>query len=79
MPDLVFEVLSTSDRWADVLAKMTEYLNAGVTVVCIVDPKSLTVMVYRGDELPQTFDNGDILTIPDVLPGFQVPVRQFFE
>ena len=49
VPDLVFEVLSPSDRWADVLEKMAEYLTAGVTVVCLVDPKSLTVMVYRGD------------------------------
>jgi Uma2 family endonuclease len=78
VPELVFEVLSPSDRWGEILAKTSEYLTAGVTVVCLVDPKTATAMVYRGEDFPQTFDNGDILTIPDVLPGFQVPVRQIF-
>ena len=61
------------------LAKVTEYLNAGVLVICVLDPKMTTAILFRPEELPQTFDNGDILTIPDVLPGFQVPVRQLFE
>src|SRR5437660_1434888 len=42
VPELVVEVRSPSDRWPKVLAKMTEYLNAGVTVVCVVDPDSQT-------------------------------------
>src|SRR5262249_2503592 len=38
MPELVFEVLFPSDRWGVVLAKVAEYLKAGVTVVCVLDP-----------------------------------------
>src|SRR5262249_17022218 len=78
VPELVFEVFSPSDRWPKVLAKVAEYLNAGVTVVCVVDPDSQTVQVYR-DALPQTLHGDDELTIPDVLPGFRTPVRRFFE
>jgi hypothetical protein len=40
---------------------------------------SLTASVYRADELQRIFDNGDELTIPDVLPGFAVAVRRLFE
>jgi len=35
--------------------------------------------VYRNDEFQQIFDNGDDLVLPDVLPGFKVPVRKLFE
>ena len=35
--------------------------------------------VYRNDEFQQVFDNGDELKLPDILPGFSVPVRKLFE
>ena len=78
-PDLVIEVRSPSDRWTKVIEKMLEYLNAGVRVVIVLDPKTATACVYRPDELQQIFDNGDDLTISDVLPGFSVPVKRLFE
>ena len=37
-PDLVFEVLSPSNRWPEVLEKVGEYLKVGVAVVCVLDP-----------------------------------------
>ena len=37
-PELVFEVRSPSDRWVKVISKTAEYLEAGVSVVCIVGP-----------------------------------------
>jgi len=78
IPDLVIEVHSPSDRWTKVFTKVVEYLEAGVRVVVVLDPATATASVYRADELQQIFDNGDTLTIPDVLPGFSVPVKQFF-
>ena len=78
-PDLMVEVRSPSDRWTAVYAKVGEYLESGVTAVVILDPATRTASVYRANELQQIFDNGDDLVIPDVLPGFAVPVRRFFE
>ena len=78
-PELVFEVLSPSDTWKDAISKMLEYLNAGVQIVAVFDPKSETVVVYRPKERPATFEKGQTLTFPDVLPGFEVPVAKFFE
>lgn len=78
-PDLVVEVRSPTDRWGDVQIKIGEYLNAAVRVVALLDPKTATVSVHRQDELHQLLHNGDELTLPDVLPGFAVPIARFFE
>jgi Uma2 family endonuclease len=47
--------------------------------VVLLDPKTATVTIYRQDELHQLLHNGDELTLPDVLPGFAVPIARFFE
>lgn len=79
MPELIFEVRSPSDRRSKVLGKVTEYLTAGVTAVCVVNPEIGTAIVYRDNQDPESFAADAELTLPDVLPGFRVPLRQFFE
>jgi Uma2 family endonuclease len=79
VPGLVFEVRSPTDRWLKVQAKVLEYLEAGVSAVCVLDQVSETVVVYRQDELPQTRHDEDELSLPDILGDFRVPVRRFFE
>jgi Uma2 family endonuclease len=79
-PELVVEVRSPTDRTGDIQIKVGEYLNAGVAVVVVLDPVVEAAAVYRQtDDFPQRMHNGDELTLPDVLPGFAVPVRRFFE
>jgi Uma2 family endonuclease len=78
-PDLVIEVRSPSQNWTDVFSKVIEYLKVGVRVVIVLDADSASASVYRPDELQQIFHNGDALVVPDVLPGFSVPVARFFE
>jgi len=78
-PEIVFEVLSPSDRWPKVLEKVLEYLNAGVLAVALIDPESLKVHVYRNETSPVVLGADDTLTFPDILPGFQVVVGQLFE
>jgi Uma2 family endonuclease len=78
-PELVLEVRSPSDRWNAVFIKVGEYLRAGVTVVLVIDPVSRTVSAYRDDGGQQTFREADELTVPDVLPGFTLPVARLFD
>jgi Uma2 family endonuclease len=78
-PDLVVEVRSPSDRIPQLSAKASEYLEAGVTVVVVIDPDTESLAVYREDEFPIRMHNSDELTLGDVLPGFSVRVSQFFE
>lgn len=77
--ELVVEVRSPSDSVKDMTNKATEYVNAGVKAVLILDPDLESAAVFRADEYPQRFHNGDEVTLPDILPGFTVPVKAFFE
>ena len=79
LPDLIAEVNSPSDRKNKIAVKVEEYLQAGVGIVIVLDPDILSATVYRRNELPQVFDNGDTLSFPDLLPGFGVAVKSLFE
>ena len=79
VPELVFEVRSPTDRWARLITKAGEYLEAGVTAVCLLDQVSETVQVYRADELPRTLHADAELHLPDILGDLRIPVDRFFE
>jgi Uma2 family endonuclease len=79
VPELAVEVRSPSDRWSNLHVKITEYLNAGVITVVVLDPDSQTAHVFSADDAPKTLAAGDELTLPGVLDGFRVRVGQFFE
>jgi Uma2 family endonuclease len=79
VPELIFEVRSPTDRWAKIFIKVGEYLDAGVSVVCVVDQVGETVEVYREEEHRITLHNSDELRLPDILGDFRVSVQRFFE
>jgi Uma2 family endonuclease len=78
-PELIIEVRSPSDRWSKVLAKVAEYLNAEVLAVVVLDDDSRTALLCLADQGPRRLGPDDELAIPEILPGFSVPVRRFFE
>ena len=67
VPELVFEVLSPDDRWTKVLAKVLEYLAAGVGVVCVLDPSRRNLHLYEGEEPVRILSEHDELTLPAIL------------
>lgn len=78
-PELVFEVLSPSNRWPQVLKKVSEYLQAGVAVAVVADPVGNQLHVYRGEEADQpvaVLNASDMFELPDILPGFAMPVQK---
>lgn len=77
-PELIIEVRSPSDSWKKMLNKSSEYLNAGATIVVILDPDKAAATIFRGEELPQALHNGDDFTLPDIFPGFSVPLAKLF-
>jgi Uma2 family endonuclease len=79
IPDLIVEVRSEPDRWKQILEKVLEYLNAGVPVMCVLDPQTETARLYYPDAPEVILSGDDEITFPDQLPGFSVPVRRFFE
>lgn len=78
-PDLAVEVLSPDDRSSEVNVKIHDWLQAGCVQVWVIDPQTQTVMVYRSAREVTVFALEDILTAPDLLPGFSLPVAEIFE
>jgi len=70
-PDLAVEVLSPDDRSRDVLDKVGEYLQAGVQLVWVIDPKRCTAAVYRSSTDVRQLGPDDSLDGEDVVPGFR--------
>jgi Uma2 family endonuclease len=78
VPDLVVEVRSAEDRWVEILAKVKEYLEAGVVAVIVLDPEPEDAYVFRADQPPRHLGPDEELTVPDLLGDFRVAVSQFF-
>lgn len=77
-PDLAVEILSPTDRWSEVIAKVGEYLEAGVREVWVIDPELSQVEVFRPDAAPKTYRANDELSSVAVLPGFRCSVADLF-
>ncbi len=76
-PELCVEVLSPSDRWPDVLAKVGELLRAGVHEMWVIDPAHRRVHVFRSDDEPTVLDPDENLT-STALPGLAFAVQDLF-
>jgi len=79
IPELVVEVVSPSDRHADVRDKARMWLSFGVQLVWVVFPVERTVEVHRADvDAAQTLTEADSFDGGSVLPGFSYPLSQLF-
>ncbi len=77
-PDLAVEVLSPDDRPGYVREKVAEWLEAGTLAVWVVDPGERTVTVHEPGPHPSVFGEADRLAGGDLLPGFELAVRDVF-
>jgi Uma2 family endonuclease len=69
-PDLAIEVLSPSDRLADLLVKVQELLAAGTRLVWVLDPETRRAFIFRPGQEPQIVNSDGELSGEDVVPGF---------
>ena len=77
-PDLAVEVISPGDTYTEVVEKVDEWLNAGCSMVWVIDPRRETVEVYRSPEDITVLRGDDILEGGEVVEGFQCYVRELF-
>jgi len=78
IPELVFEVVSPTNTRGEITTKIGEYLNANVSVVCVVDPEYQIVNLRFPDHPTEKLAGDQSLTFT-CLPGFSLPVRKLFE
>lgn len=77
-PDLVVEVISPSDRYTDVEAKVAEWLDAGARMVIVVNPRRRSVRVHQSPTEVGDLVEGDTIQGSDVVPGWSMPVSGLF-
>ena len=75
-PDLAIEVISPNDSYSDVEEKTLQWLRAGVRAVVTVDPRLKSVRIHRSNGSTTATD---LLEVPEVVPGWSVPVAEIFE
>jgi Uma2 family endonuclease len=78
VPDLAVEILSLSNTAQEMARKCHEYFLAGVRLVWLIDPRARTVDVYTAEDQVTTLTAGDMLDGGVVLPGFTLPLSDFF-
>ena len=78
VPDLVVEIKSQSDRIKLIETKVLKFIELGATVGILIDPDEETVTVYRSTGEPTVLGNGDILTVAELFPGWELPVSELW-
>jgi Uma2 family endonuclease len=78
-PDLAVEVFSPSDRVRQLMRKVKQYFAAGTHTVWIVYPELKQVNVLEATGTDRLLENDDPIEAPELLPGFSVPISEFFE
>ena len=87
VPDLVVEIKSQSEkpfghssayRIAKLRQKIEMFLDQGVKVGILIDPDELTATLYRPNQKPLLFTDGETLTIPELLPGWELQISDLW-
>ena len=69
-PDLLVEVLSPSNTWKQIRAKLVEYFTRGVRLVWVIAPEDRTLTIFRTPDEGRLLHETATVTGEDVLPGF---------
>ena len=77
-PVLAVEILSPSDVQEEIDEKVELYLETGVAIVWVVNPRFATITVYRPNAAPVMFSGDQELSAEPHLPGFRVAVSKIF-
>ncbi|MDZ7360241.1 MAG: Uma2 family endonuclease [candidate division KSB1 bacterium] len=75
-PDLAIEIISPEDNFMTVMNKVDAYLEQGAQVVWLIITVTREVLVCTATSKHSV---RDVLTAPDLLPGFELPVGKIFE
>ena len=78
-PTLAVEIKSKHETLESLREKASEYLQAGSSLVWIVQPGRRKVLVLSADEGEATFRMGQSVPGGAVLAGFDLPVADIFE
>ncbi len=77
-PELVIEIISPGQTFGEMTEKATDYLNAKVQRVWIIDSKAKTITIFYPDVLPQT-KRGTSSLEDALFEGLEITPQQIFQ
>jgi Uma2 family endonuclease len=77
-PDLAVEVIAPGDLIEEMDWKLDDYFRAGVRLVWVINPATLTALVYRKEGAMARLRDGDELDGEQVVPGFRCPLSDLW-
>ena len=78
VPDLVVEIKSQSDRLKPLREKIQSFIELGAKVGILIDPDKRTVTLYTPTAEPVVLRDGDTISIPELLPGWEIAVSELW-
>lgn len=78
-PDFVIELLSESDELNFAKLKMQEWMNNGVRLAWLLDPFQKMTYIYQQNKEPEIFSGAVVLKGEDVLPNFELDLKEIYE
>jgi Uma2 family endonuclease len=80
VPDFVVEVVSPTDSFTRINEKVVKYLNHGVKLVVVADPRRRVVHVHTPQQPDgRVLRDTDTLDGGDVLPGWSLAITALFD
>jgi Uma2 family endonuclease len=76
-PDLAVEVISPGDSYSEVEETVFAWLDAGTKMVVVINPQQRSATVYKSPSDITAL--ADVLNGGDVVPGFELALREIFE
>ena len=78
VPDIVVEIKSQSDRLKPLREKIQSFIELGAKVGILIDPDKRTVTIYTPKAEPVVLRDGDMISIPELLPGWEIAVTELW-
>lgn len=75
-PDLMFEVKSPTDNLKKLREKIDSFLGQGTTIGVLIHPEQRWIEIRRVGQEPVTLRDGDVLSVPDILPDWELRVEE---
>ncbi len=77
-PDLMVEVKSPTDSLSGLRTKIDQFLQQGTQVGILIHPEQRWIEIRRSAQEPITLQDGETLTLPDLLPGWEMAVADLW-
>jgi Uma2 family endonuclease len=78
-PDLAIEIMSPGQTLTSQIQKCLNFISRGTNIALLIHPEEEAVFVFGAEQPLTVLQGDDRIDLDDLLPGFELTVRQLFE